>query len=568
MIDNILEFLKGYGNSYGLLVPQNSEYFFEYTPDKYNLVKLLTKFTGSNAKVLFTRECGYFFTDSRYLLQAKSEINTDYFQIINIKEFYNFINELGLDILYDTNLMLLCELKKFNEYNIPVAELCVGLYQIINDNKIENNIEELVTVYELNDKCSGISSYEKRKKLKKDKPILICDSVSICWIANLRGNHVENTPIVFCRAVLFPDTTLYIFFSKDVKFSHLTPKDNIKFFYDSEFIDCLNSISEIFYDENEISSHIFKMIQNKKIFHLQNEILLEKSQKNKQELLSAKKSHLYDGIAVTKLIYWIKQNIGLITEKDVSERLYYIKKNISNKFVSNSFETISGFAENGAIIHYHYQLNNKTITDNSNNNFLLIDSGGQYLYGTTDVTRTIATGELSVDQKLHYTLVLKGFINLSMAVFCKNTEAKQLDILARFHLWQYGLDYPHSTGHGIGFFLSVHEFPPSFSMSKPLLKNMIISNEPGLYIEGKYGIRIENLIYVDDSEFKDFLCFKQLTIVPIDIEPINFSILSINEKKWLYEYQKNVLSKLKGHLEDIEYNYFENDLRIIEKQIV
>lgn len=600
----ILDFLKAYGNKYALLIPINSEYFFEYTPDKYNYVKFLTGFTGSNAKVLFSYKCGYFFTDSRYTIQAKNEIDTGYFKIIDINIFYKFVQDLCLNVIYNPNVLLLSELERFRKHDISVIDITsldncddghdvskkldqLNIYQFVQKqtqeymvNILENVDDSNVFVYELDYSVSGISSYQKCKRLAKDKPILICDSESVCWLSNLRGNQVKNTPIVFCRGILFPDGTLHIFFSQDVCFTDLMPKNHIKFFVEQQLINTLEVLSRfdssgIYYDNQSIPCSIFNIIKDKNIFYLNNECLLEKSKKNDKEIVAIKKSHLYDGIALTKLIYWVKNNIGVITEEDVSKHLYSIKSRMQDQsnFVSESFDTISGFAENGAIIHYHYMINNKVIVNDMNkNNFLLIDSGGQYRYGTTDVTRTVVTGDLGQKQKLHYTLVLKGFINLSRAVFPKNVEAKQLDVLARLHLWQYGVDYPHSTGHGVGFFMSVHEHPPSFSMSNPLLKNMVISNEPGIYIEGEYGIRIENLMYVDDAEFvesNNFFCFKQLTIVPIEIEPIDFSILSIDDIKWLYQYQKWVLSELKGYLDNSEYEYFEkNYLCVLEKYII
>ena len=270
---------------------------------------------------------------------------------------------------------------------------------------------------------------------------------------------------------------------------------------------------------------------------------LAKACKNSIELAGIEKAHQRDGIAMTKFLYWLK-NTKQWSEKSAAEQLLNYRQ-AQDLFQDLSFSTISAFAKHAAIIHY------TTCTDEpiAGNNLYLLDSGGQYLDGTTDVTRTIAIGHITEEQKYHYTLVLKGHIALANAIFPVGTSGKQLDVLARQYLWRDGQNYRHGTGHGVGYYLGVHEGPHGFHNDVPLQAGMILSNEPGFYKACKYGIRIESLMQVV-RKGDQYLGFEILTCVPIDLSSVNKSLLSNEEINWLNKYHKMVCNKINDGLDD------------------
>jgi Xaa-Pro aminopeptidase len=283
----------------------------------------------------------------------------------------------------------------------------------------------------------------------------------------------------------------------------------------------------------------------------------EKAIKNPQEINSIKQAHTRDGIYLTKLYYELYQNPAAFNEISIDTRLGQIKQQDS-LYVGESFPSIVGIDSNGAIVHYRAtEQTSKPLTENS---YLLIDCGSQYLDGTTDITRTFSFNKAEPDFKKHYTLVLKGHINLASAVFRKGSCGSNIDVLARKSLWEHGLDYGHGTGHGIGFFLCVHEGPQSISPANnvELKAGMIVSNEPGFYLENQYGIRLENLYVIKQSIFEGFLCFETLTLAPFDVKNIDFSLMTSNEIAWLDNYHNEVYSKISPHLSEEEKNWLKN----------
>ena len=303
-------------------------------------------------------------------------------------------------------------------------------------------------------------------------------------------------------------------------------------------------------DRNTCSLFDQQIINSKfKIKHLDDPIYYFKSIKNKIEIKNTFQAHIEDGVALTKFLYWFKNSKKVLTEKKIEKKLSNIRKNSKN-YLFASFDTIAGSGPNGAII--HYKSNNKTNRKINKNDILLIDSGGQYKWGTTDVTRTISRGKISNIIKKNFTRVLKGHIAVVTSNLNKYHSGYLLDKLARKYLKSVGLNYSHGTGHGVGFFLNVHEGPQAISEYNKikLREGMILSNEPGYYLEGKYGIRIENLIYIEKKQKK--LQFQNLTLAPIDIDMINFNMLSSKEKKYLFNYHLQVYSKISKFLNKSE----------------
>ncbi len=294
------------------------------------------------------------------------------------------------------------------------------------------------------------------------------------------------------------------------------------------------------------------LIENKQIIEKEDPCLIHKAVKNQTEITGAISAHIKDGVAVINFLYWLENNIDSeITELEAEEKVLEYRKE-QNLFKQPSFPTISAFNENGAII--HYRASNKTNKVIQEDGLYLIDSGGQYLDGTTDVTRTIAIGSPTNEQRAHYTIVLKAHIAIASAVFPSGTTGGELDILARIHLWKFGMDYMHGTGHGVGSYLSVHEGPQAISRGNKveLIPGMILSNEPGYYIPGKYGIRIENLMYIERRE-NVFLSFKQLTSVPYDKKLIDIQMLTEDEVKWINSYHQFVYKNIENGIKDKEW---------------
>ena len=317
----------------------------------------------------------------------------------------------------------------------------------------------------------------------------------------------------------------------------------------------------VVYQKNKVNYALSALIKCKKVINEVNYTTILKAIKNETEIKNAYLAHLKDGIAVTKFIYWLKTNVGkiYIDEITASTKLEEFRKAGEN-FMGISFETICGYKEHGAII--HYSATNESKIEVLPKSYLLVDSGGQYLEGTTDITRTISLGEITEKESLYYTLVLKGHLALSNTIFRSGTTGGALDIIARQPLYAYGLNYNHGTGHGVGSFLNVHEGPQNISptprASYPFKEGMITSNEPGIYLAGEFGIRIENLIVCKkhaENEFGTFLCFDDLTLVPYDIEAIDQSILTDSDKALIHAYHEKVYNALKDYLTDEEKSW-------------
>ncbi|TVS92560.1 M24 family metallopeptidase, partial [Wolbachia pipientis] len=294
------------------------------------------------------------------------------------------------------------------------------------------------------------------------------------------------------------------------------------------------------------------LVENKQIAEREDPCLIYKAVKNQTEIAGAINAHIKDGVAVTNFLYWLENNVGNgITELKAEERILEHRKE-QDLFKQPSFPTISAFNENGAII--HYRASSKTNKVIQKSGLYLIDSGGQYLNGTTDVTRTVVVGNPTNEQITHYTIVLKAHIAIASVIFPSGTTGGELDILARTHLWKFGMDYMHGTGHGVGSYLSVHEGPQAISKGNKmkLTPGMILSNEPGYYIPGEYGIRIENLMYVDRQE-NSFLHFKQLTFIPYDRRLIDVQMLTKDEIEWINSYHQFVYENLENSVKDKEW---------------
>ncbi len=530
----------------------NVDAFMLHTKDEYlnEYSEELTKlcgFTGTNGLLIVTKDnkCP-FFTDGRYITQARNQLDQGSFQVYNIQE------EDPCEWV-KANLTLTTSLGYYLQYfTVKEIRKYEDIYKLVpySIKKEISRREQTIVSH-----TSGKSSKNKCEKVAKsiDKEAeagLLTDPNSISWLLNLRNENAKYTPCILGRAVLYKSGNVDLFVQdKEHSTIEANLDNHINVFDVSELESSLCKLNSIMIDPSTTPMSIMTVIQNKQVVEREDPCLIHKAVKNQIEITEAINAHIRDGVAVTNFLCWLEKNIGNeVTELNAEEKLLEYRKE-QDLFKQPSFPTISAFNENGAII--HYRASSKTNKAIQKDGLYLIDSGGQYLDGTTDVTRTVAIGNPTSEQIAHYTIVLKAHIAVANAVFPLGTTGGELDILARIHLWKFGIDYMHGTGHGVGSYLSVHEGPQAISKGNKvkLMPGMILSNEPGYYIPGEYGIRIENLMYVERQE-NGFLNFKQLTSIPYDRRLIDVQMLAQDEIKWINSYHQFVYENLENSVKD------------------
>ena len=546
------------------IIPKNDEYFGEYVPKNKDRLKFISGFTGSTGLALILKNKSYLFVDGRYTLQAKKEICKDFkiCEIPKIKPYYilkNLNKEITLG--FDPKLFTSNTLKNIISNSlIKIKPINNNLIDTIwkNKTKVNNN-----KFYILEKKYHGesfvnkISKVSKFLKLKDIHYLLTTAVENISWLLNIRGSDASSSPLTNGK-ILFNKNGKIIFFTNIKKITPQIKKSfgkKVIFIKEELFVNYLRKIknSKILIDKKTCSFYYEKNIHSSnKLIDIEDPIYLLKAIKNKTEISNAKIAHLFDGIALTKFIFWLKNNYKKtkITEVSAQNKLEKYKKQNKN-YLYPSFNTISGFGGNGAIV--HYRSNNNTNKEIKGNNLYLLDSGSQYFYGTTDVTRTIAIGNLSSFQKKIYSYVLKSHIAVASYKLKKSTLGKHIDKIARVPLLKLGYNYSHGTGHGVGYFLNVHEGPQGLSPfnNHKILPGMILSNEPGFYKENNFGIRIENLIYckkINNNHSK----FINLTMVPIDKDCINNKLFNKNEINWINNYHQKIFYILKPFMNNTE----------------
>lgn len=564
------------------IIPTNDYHGSEYVGDYFKTRSFISGFTGSAGSVVVTLTEAGLWADGRYFLQAENELigsTIDLYKmgepgVPTILEFLNDKLPSNATIGFDGKVIsiefvesLKKELNKEN-LNIYYQEDLVGQ---IWENRPSISKEK---AYELDIKYAGITRSEKIKqvrehltKLKADV-LLLTSLDDIAWLFNLRGNDVACNPVLLSYALIGIDyVNLYV--NDGVLENELIAKlnnDEIKVADYNEIYNDVKSLNDsvVVYQKNKVNYSLSALVNCKKVINEINYTTILKAIKNETEIKNSYLAHLKDGIAVTKFIYWLKTNVGKIYIDEITAALKLEEfRREQENFKGISFETICGYKEHGAIIHYSATIDSKIeILPKS---FVLVDSGGQYLEGTTDITRTISLGNLTEKEIKYYTYVLQGHLALSNQVFRNGTTGGQLDIVARTPLYKAGLNYNHGTGHGVGSFLNVHEGPQNISPTPraayPFSEGMITSNEPGVYLENEFGIRIENLIVCKkyaENEFGKFLCFDDLTLVPYDIEAIDQTILTENDKVYIHTYHEKVYNALKDYLTTEEKNWLYN----------
>ncbi|MDB0036215.1 aminopeptidase P family protein [Pelagibacteraceae bacterium] len=547
------------------LVPKNDFFFNEFIKTGNDRLRYVSNFTGSAGTALILHKKNYLFVDGRYTLQAKQE-SGHLFNIIDISKIniLSFLkkNYTNIKIGFDPNLFRFQAIKNILKEKINLVSIEKNLIeQIWKDKKKEVSKNAFI----LGNQYSGISHIKKIKNLRdlldinKKNSFFISSNENVCWLLNIRGEDSIYSPLLNAFA-LIQQNKITVFcnlkkvgnkliksFKKDVQFSDIKSlKEKL----------IKTKIFSVKIDPATTSYGLIKFLQSSKIKckFIQDPIFHLKSKKNKIEIQNLKIAHIFDGAALIKLFFWINQfkNKKKINEISCQKQLENFRKE-NSFYLGPSFPPISGFNKNGAIIHYN--ATNKTNQLLTGNGIYLLDTGGQYLWGTTDVTRTISLGKPSLYKKNIYTRILKGHLALKNFQLKNNTTGAQLDQAARKYLKQIGLDYPHSTGHGVGYCLNVHESPPSISKKSKdkFAVGQVVSNEPGYYLERQFGMRIENLIYV--NKIKKKLLFEDLTLVPYDKNLINKNLLSRLEIKYLNNYHKEVFEKLNSFLNLKELNF-------------
>ena len=559
------------------IVPSSDPHMSEYTASHWHGRQWLSGFTGSAGTLVVMQKTAGLWTDGRYYLQAEEQLagsDIDLFRagMEGVPSFTKYLAdnlEIGSRIGIDGRLFSVSQVremeKAFAGKNITIDldhDLLVGIW-----NDRPPLPAEPVFIHDI--VYAGKTATEKIGEVREkmaEKNIdyhLISGLDDIAWLFNIRGNDVEYNPVAISYALisdkearLFIDSTKI---SEDAG-QALTEAGIILEDYESigSHLSGLGADDTVLLDPYRVNSLLHGLIGDdvKKLEDVNITTTL-KAVKNRIEIENLRQAHIRDGVAMVKFLYWLDKNVGKthITEITAADKLEEFRSKQEN-YMGLSFPTIAGFKDHGAIV--HYLATEESAYELDAEGMILIDSGCQYLDGTTDITRAVVLGPVSQQQAIDYTLVLKGNINLAKARFLKGSTGANLDILARMYLWEEGIDYKHGTGHGVGYLLNVHEGPQGISMASSKVKledGMIVTNEPGAYREGQYGIRIENELLVREdikTEFGEFLRFEVLTWCPIDLDAVVVDLLGDDEREWLNSYHQKVYAKLSPFLDRYE----------------
>lgn len=559
------------------IIPSADYHQSEYVGDYFKSREWISGFTGSAGTVVVSQNEVGLWTDGRYFIQAEKQLEGSGIKLFKMGEegvptFTQYIVDkiqLGETLGFDgkvlpTNSVLDFERKlKEKKVNFNYE------FDLVSDLWIDRPTLPCSETFILENKYAGESVEEKLNRVravleKENCDVNILTSLDdIAWIFNIRGNDVKNNPVNLAYAAITVDkAVLYInekkLNSEVEKYLYKNGVEVRDYFEIYEDMERVSNSNIIMMDLNKINYSIFKKLNSEiKVVDKPNPSTIMKACKNEIELENLRNCHVRDGVAVTKFMYWLKNSIGKeeITEISATEKLESFRKEQA-LYIEPSFDTIAAYESNAAMM--HYKATPETDKRLKAKNLFLVDSGGQYYDGTTDITRTFVLGDCSEEIKKHFTLVLKGMINLSKVKFLYGATGTNLDILARQALWNIGIDYKCGTGHGVGFLLNVHEGPQGvrFQYNPQILEEgMNVTNEPGVYIEGSHGIRLENELVVKKDEktaFGQFMKFETITYAPLDLDGVIKELLSSEEIEFLNSYHKMVFEKVSPHLTEDE----------------
>lgn len=570
------------------IIPGTDPHASEYIADYWKEREWISGFNGSAGTVVVTHEKAGLWTDSRYFLQGAAQLKETTIELMKqgLPETLEIVPWLETELNKGDKVAINAQMFSVNSFALIKKELKMSGIDVVSEDLIKNVWENRPPLpskpfFVFAKKYSGRSVEEKLKLLrdelqKQHADVFVLSALDdIAWLFNIRGNDVSYNPVTIAYAMVSQDSaTLFIASEK-------CDDTSLKYLYQNNIqIEDYNAINgalrlipadkTVLIDGNKLNQSLYENIPEEcEKRNVMSPVFQLKSIKNSIEMKGVRKAMVKDGVALTRFFIWLDKQLKngeKVTEISLTERLSELRAKQKN-FKGESFGTIAGYAEHGAIV--HYSATAQTDAELKQEGILLLDSGGQFLDGTTDITRTVALGKPSKQQKTDYTMVLKGHILLGTAKFPTGTRGSQLDVLARKAMWDQAINYGHGTGHGVGHFLNVHEGPQNIRMDEnPIIlrSGMILSNEPGLYRTGEYGIRIENLVHIisaEKSEFGQFLKFETLTLFPIDTMLVDKKMLTDKEIKWLNNYHDNVYKKLAPHLTKKECKWLEKMTKAI-----
>lgn len=556
----------------------------EYVGEYFKARRYMSGFTGSAGTLVVLKDKAALWTDGRYFIQAGEQLKNSGIELMKD----------GVENVPGIKTYLLNELKSGETIGFDgrtVSEMfAADLYRRAEKNKISvksdmDLVDKIWTdrpklsaepVWELGTEYAGMETAEKlslvREKMRENNgEVFVLSSLDdIAWLLNLRGNDVRYNPVFLSYMIIFKEKA-YLYANKNIfsdKIKIKLAKANIEVRDYNDVYTNLSALTadNIILDKRKVNHAIVNSIgKDKKIIDIMNPTTKLKAVKTKTETDNEIKAHIKDGVAVTRFMYWLKNNVGkkTITEISAAEKIEEYRKE-KEGYLGASFEPIVSYGAHGAIV--HYSATEETDIELKPESFLLCDTGGQYYEGTTDITRTFALGELTEEQKKMYTLVLVGNLKLAAARFPYGVRGVNLDVLAREPLWRNGLDYNHGTGHGVGYLLNVHEGPNNISWhimsdkvnSAVLEEGMITSDEPGIYIENQYGVRLENMILCRDdkkTECGRFMRFETLTMVPFDLDAVDTKYMEADEIKLLNAYHRQVYENISPYFQGEELQW-------------
>lgn len=575
------------------LIPTSDYHDSEYVSGFFRVRAFFSGFTGSAGTLVVFQEEAALFTDGRYFIQAEGQLAGTGISLMKIGEpEVPTLNEYleqkltdGQSLGFDGRMVKAQSAKEYEEILkkkrgrlVWDKDLAEGIWE-------ERPALEHHPVYILEERYSGENAASKvarlREKMKEEKAAMhILTSLDdIAWLLNIRGNDVESCPVVLAYAVVTMED-IFLFAGENA-----CSKEVCRYFAENKitlrpyeaFYDYVASIhgEKLLICLNRVNCRVKKELNDDvEIIDKPNPTTLMKAVKNSVEMENLRKSHLKDGIAVAHFMYWLKKNIGKLpmTELSAAEQLEAFRRQ-QEGFIEPSFGTICAYGSNGAIV--HYSATSENFARLRPEGLLVVDSGGHYPEGTTDITRTFALGPLTEEMKMHFTLVLRAMLNLKNTKFLYGCRGLNLDVRAREIFWEHGLDYKHGTGHGVGYLLNVHEGPNGFRwrLTSPheenaeLEEGMVTTDEPGLYIEGSHGIRIENELLCrkgEENEYGQFMYFEDLTCVPIDLDAVEISLLEPKDRERLNAYHREVFEKLSPYFEGEELAWLKEATREVK----